>query len=388
MQVIRDDWTVVVYYKMEPYWQGMKTFENYFNYLEDTCKKLNEEVHCDVILWQLRHSYDELQHYNTILMTQHTRTRSRRRRGLINAVGSVANTLFGVLDEKFAEQYQKDITLIHDNEQHLASLWRNQTSIVEAEYNLLKRSEEAINKQHKLVNKHLIKIENAVNILNSEVFNISQANYMTLTAVAASNMIHELRNMQETLLNTVTDVYHGRFNFHLLSPEQLRNELSVIASQISSELTLPIDNIHVSLQNIYHLLNIKARMCEDYLLFEIKVPLVGRDSFEIFHLIPVPTATNHSKMIDTIPISEFLAINLAKDAYITMIKEDISSCHQQEQTYLCQLKKPVYHLKQEESLCELDINKKQCKTVVHPCINKWVELNTINKYLYFCCENK
>lgn len=386
MQVIRDDWTVVVYYKMEPYWQGMKTFERYYHHLEDTCKTLNEQVNCDVILWQLRHGYNELQHYNTILMTQHSSTRARRRRGLINAVGSVANSLFGVLDEKFAEQYQKDITLIHDNQQHLASLWRNQTSIVEAEYNVLKRSEDAINKQNKLVNKHLLKIENAVNILNAEVNNISQSNYMALTAVAASNMIHELRNIQESLLDTVTDVYHGRFNFHLLSPEQLRNELRVIASQISNELTLPIENIHTNVQNIYHLLNIKARMCNDYLLFEIKVPLVSRDSFEIFHLIPVPTATNHSKMIDTVPISEYLAVSLAKDAYITMKKEDVASCQQQEKTYLCQLKKPVYHLKQEESLCDYDIDKKQCKTVIRPCINKWVELNTLNKYLYFCCE--
>lgn len=34
---------------------------------------------------------------------------SRQRRGLINGVGYVAKSLFGVLDERFAEQYKKDI---------------------------------------------------------------------------------------------------------------------------------------------------------------------------------------------------------------------------------------------------------------------------------------
>lgn len=71
MQIIRDDRTIVVYYDMEPYWQGVKTFEKYFTYLQDTRGKLHEQFQCDVIIWQLRHSYAVLQHFNTILMSQH-----------------------------------------------------------------------------------------------------------------------------------------------------------------------------------------------------------------------------------------------------------------------------------------------------------------------------
>ncbi|CAK1583973.1 unnamed protein product [Parnassius mnemosyne] len=208
---------------------------------------------------------------------------------------------------------------------------------------------------------------------------MSQVNQLTLTALAASNMIQELRSVRESLLDTITDIYHGRFNFHLLSPEQLRNELGIIASQISKELALPIENILATLESIYHLLTIKARICEEYLLFEIKVPLNSRDSFEIFHLIPVPTKINNSKMVNTILISKYVAINLAKDAYIVMGIDEISSCSQQNDKYICQLKKPVYHLSQDEKFRDFDNSKQQCKTVVDSCNNKWTELNDINK---------
>ncbi|XP_045495960.1 uncharacterized protein LOC123694541 [Colias croceus] len=54
----------------------------------------------------------ELLYYNDVLLNQArepgARNRhARQRRGLINGVGYVANTLFGVLDERFAEQYNR-----------------------------------------------------------------------------------------------------------------------------------------------------------------------------------------------------------------------------------------------------------------------------------------
>ncbi|XP_062529148.1 uncharacterized protein LOC134200372 [Bombyx mori] len=81
-------------------------------------------------------------------MNQHLNEHYRQRRGFINGVGYLANSLFGVLDEHFAEKYSQDIELVKLNEQDLVSLWKNQTSIVESEYNLLKRTEEVMSKQH------------------------------------------------------------------------------------------------------------------------------------------------------------------------------------------------------------------------------------------------
>lgn len=130
-------------------------------YLKNICSS-NKITQCDVVRLQLRHGYEELEHYNSILLGQQMH-RLRRRRGLINGVGYVARSLFGILDKDFAENYQKDIDLIRKDQKHLALLWKNQTSIVEVELNVIKRVETALEKQHRLINQHIINCNPGMN---------------------------------------------------------------------------------------------------------------------------------------------------------------------------------------------------------------------------------
>jgi hypothetical protein len=151
MQLVRDEWKLVAYYDMSPYWEGIIAYKKYNDQLENICKQVKTLSHCNVILLQLRHSYDELQYYDRVLSTHKLNKETRKKRGLVNGVGNIASALFGVLDDRFAEQYQKDIGLLRENEKHVVTMWKNQTSLVEAEYNMLLRTRDTIQKQHKLI---------------------------------------------------------------------------------------------------------------------------------------------------------------------------------------------------------------------------------------------
>ncbi|KAH9639101.1 hypothetical protein HF086_009070 [Spodoptera exigua] len=274
MQLIRDDWKIVTYYDMKPFWQGTEACSKYLSYLEQLCNKFKETSHCDVIQVQLKQEFSELEYYNHLLLSQHSSTRRardlrRRKRGLINGVGYLANDLFGVLDERFAEQYKQDIQSIHDNEDHLLSLLKQQTTVIEAEYNILKRNGQAINKQHKMLNTLSIKLDKIENVLLNESERNRIMNDFSTGAIATSNVLRQLKTIQTSLLDTVTDVYHGRLNIHLLSPEQLKDTLNTISSHLSKDLTLPINNLQINFKNIYHLLTVKARMTEEFLIFEL-----------------------------------------------------------------------------------------------------------------------
>lgn len=231
---------------MEPYWDAMNALQKYSRFLKDTCETIKTQVHCDIIILQLRHGFSELEYYNHLLLSQHSSTRQtslrvlRTLRGLVDGVGYVANSLFGVLDERFAEQYKKDITLLRDNAKHMASLWKNQTSIVEAEYNLLKRTEDTMNQQHKMLHQHINHMDEAFKNLQQKVETNNIINDFNLGATIASNMLHNLKGMQDMLLDTITDIHQGRFNLHMLTPEQLINELSTIASTLPRDVSRAI----------------------------------------------------------------------------------------------------------------------------------------------------
>ncbi|XP_073964611.1 uncharacterized protein [Choristoneura fumiferana] len=385
MQLIRSEWKLVVFYELKPYWQGIEALQQYISTLDRTWTDAQLQSQFSAVLLQLRHGVTELEYYNQLLMSHNVQTQSthaRKRRGIINAIGYLAGDLFGVLDERFAEQYKKDIQLIRLNQKHIVNLWKNQTSIVEAQHNLLRRVEVIMNQQHKELHLHMTALENSLQETKKSAQTNLILNELAMGALVASNMLNNLRNIQNALLETVTDIYHGRFNLHLLTPAQLIEELSKISSQLEKDVSLPVDNIHFNLQQVYGLLKIKTRMLQEFIIFEIKLPLISRESYEIFKIIPIKKQQD-DKMVSLVPISSYVAINIKKDTFITMTENDVTTCYTQSDSYFCPSRKPEYLMTEDKSFCELE--NFECKTETEKCKNKWEESYTTNTYVYFCC---
>jgi hypothetical protein len=387
MQLVRDEWKLVAYYDMSPYWEGIIAYKKYNDQLENICKQVKTLSHCNVILLQLRHSYDELQYYDRVLSTHKLNQETRKKRGLVNGVGNIASALFGVLDDRFAEQYQKDIGLLRENEKHVVTMWKNQTSLVEAEYNMLLRTRDTIQKQHKLIHQHLLTLENDTTAMARELTATERISQFTVIAMAANNLLTHLKTLQDTLLETITNIANEKMNVHIINPQQLQKQLNIISGQLLSDLTLPIDNIQTNLQNIYQVLKMKARMTDQYMIFEIRIPLITRDRYALYNIIPVPHSSARN-MISVIPIEKYVAINLQKDAYMPLQEKDLQNCILRDTLmYMCYLKVPIYKMSNDKDLCIKDEkDNQQCKTNIGACQNEWISLSSPNHYLYFCCD--
>jgi hypothetical protein len=57
MHLMRDEWKLIVFYDMDPYWHGIQAFKHYIASLENICANNEKRQYCDVILLQLRHGY-------------------------------------------------------------------------------------------------------------------------------------------------------------------------------------------------------------------------------------------------------------------------------------------------------------------------------------------
>ncbi|CAF4831148.1 unnamed protein product [Pieris macdunnoughi] len=387
LTAVRDDWRLIVYYDTYPYQEGTAALMKDIQYLKTICSMIKEQLtHCDGITLQLEHEFDEMKHYNDIVIMSNSfdTGAKRQRRGLIDGVGYVANSLFGLLDHRFAEKYEKDIDLLRENENHLFKLWKNQTSVVEAELNLMKRMESTMTKQHKIVNQKLNNLENSNLILKQKIQNASFISDFITSAFITNNLLYNLRRIQDFILDTVTNIYSGKLDFHLISPKQLRSELNLISAQLPSDLALPVDNFHF--QDIYSLLKVKTKNTKKYLIIEIRIPLVERNIYEIFNLISIPRISNGS-METVIPTSNLVGINIQKDSYITISESDFQSClNQNPTTMFCHIRNPIRHLKDDHDLCKTIPNTRICQTTFSPCRNHWRELSSPNKYYSFCCK--
>ena len=98
----------------------------------------------------------------------------------------------------------------------MLNLYKEQTSIVEGEYNILKRNENIMNKQFTLINKHIQETNEQIHQDRSNVLNVMS------TALAANLIIANIRRTRQLLLDLVTDVEDGRVDAHLRKPGQLQ----------------------------------------------------------------------------------------------------------------------------------------------------------------------
>ncbi|KAJ8714023.1 hypothetical protein PYW08_007643 [Mythimna loreyi] len=104
-------------------------------------------------------------------------------------------------------------------------------------------------------------------------------------------------------------------------------------------------------------------------------------------IIPIPQIVGNSSMVIVTPIAEYVAINLKKDSYLPMTTYDVQTClRDDDDTYLCQIEKPIYHLKNEEKLCQVEPKSSKCMISITSCSNQWKTLHHTNNYAFFCCS--
>lgn len=385
LQHIRDEWKLIVYYNMSSFWQGVDDINLYITHLKKVCRKMYspQEKQYEGVILQLEHQLNEIIHYNQILKFQNR----RHKRGLINGVGNAASYLFGVLDDKFAEQYKKDIEKTTINENHLQNLIRNQTLVVESEYNILRRHERIVDAQFHLL---WLSLRNVSSDINHTRLDNQKGLFITSSTLSASIILTNLRSIQQSLIDTITDVTHGRIDTHLLSPEQLETQVNTITRQLQGDLIVPDkDNI----RDLYKILRVFAKVIDNYLIMEFKIPLITNEVYELDKIISLPFKKDSNTYRVNIR-HPYLAFNLRKDIALLLTQQDLQTCiHASLDNILCPIDKPIYDMKARQSICDLkmvnmELNQETpCILEQSTCGDKWIKLqHTQNDWLYACCE--
>ncbi|CAK1602188.1 unnamed protein product [Parnassius mnemosyne] len=226
------------------------------------------------------------------------------------------------------------------------------------------------------------KVESAVEIMMATDFfnSASFATYLPL---------NNMRTMQEMLFDSLTDVYKGHMDVHLLSPVELMKQLNMISGRLPKSLSLPVNNPREDIKDIYKLLYVKARVTSNYFLFEVHVPLISDDEFLLYRAIPLPMKTE-TETTTVLVQSPYIAVNFQKDNYISITENDIKMCIQlKERRYICHKNLPVFNLHNKNAPCEALLLshgvKPPCDVKKTTCVDAWIALHSPNSWLVICC---
>lgn len=386
VQLIHDEWRLLVYYNLTTFWQSTAKIERYVQYLTQLCESIAQEP-CNSTIKQLKFEINQLNEYNTLLRSHH----DRKRRGYINGVGNLARTLFGILDSDFAKKYAQDIQKIQSNEQYSLQLIKNQTLIVEAEHNIIKKNEEFVKKQLKLIKSFITETKKNTNLNEARYRTVKIMNDINAGAITARSLISVLRRNQQMLLDALTDIYRGHLDMNLFTPEQLSKHLNHIAGIISKRLTTHIkDSIIANIRDIYKLIYVKARLSDQYLLFELHIPIISHDDYTLFYSIPITRQVSIDQCQAIATTTKYMGVNFVKNTYIQMEEVDLQQCTTlEDESFVCHAYTPIRNLHRPTASCEAkmlshEANNVTCDLKTKRCNDQWTKLERPNIWLYNC----
>ena len=238
----------------------------------------------------------------------------------------------------------------------------------------------------------IIETETNMNLerIRSEQEIITATTYLNSASFTAYLLISKLKYFQEMLLNTLTNVYQGHIDVHLITPVVLTEQLQEIAGRLPRTLSLPIDDIREDIKDIYRLLYVKARVTENYFFLEIHFPLISDDDYTLYRVIPLPIKWNQETTYMQMS-SKYIAVNFRKNLYLSLTEADLKQCLQQKQNnFICHKNLPVYNLHNNNGPCEAKLlshhSTLPCDVTRMPCKDAWIELHAPNSWLVVCCD--
>ncbi|XP_037959252.1 uncharacterized protein LOC119688653 [Teleopsis dalmanni] len=375
VQMVTGEWKMVVYYELAPVETQYNTFVNGIFTLDKLCIKLQQGSACHTLVGTFEHTRDDILQEKILLNNR------RDKRGAINLVGNVAKTLFGVLDSNYAENMAQTINQLKEDNNHLARLLQNQTSIIDSTLNILKRDEVTVNNQ---LGQLQDQISQVLNRIDNETEQIKITQIFLSIAIQLTLMDANLQRIQAEIINVLIDSHHGKISPLLLSPQQLKNEIKHIRSHIPLSRRFPVNQD--DLVQLYRIMEISGAVTKEQIIVVIKVPLIDSYDMELFRILHIPTVINNTNLTIKSDVS-FTAVNTFRVQYIPLRENELDNCQiPNKEVYICSRKHIKLGRYAETHTCEIELfnNRTATSCRLTQLSNKmvWTKMEQTNQWIY------
>ncbi|XP_060874003.1 uncharacterized protein LOC132947788 [Metopolophium dirhodum] len=339
----------------------------------EMCSRLDNifKVMFQEISLQREKMYESIGRYTE--QSETTTYTSRKRRGLINFVGSAMKTLFGVCDEECAKESVEEIGKIERTNERMLHILKDQTTVVKSTVKGISTTSDEINKLYnELVNKK--------DIIN-EVINKTN----TLEALVLSNKIHGIftallsqYSMETQSIGAIiTAARTGVIHPSLMTPREMADHLTQIKLTLPINLNLPMGTNPNEIYELSKITKMAVFYKDSQIVFVIKLPLVTELELTLFRILPIPQPVetmingmknkNHSIVLK--PEFQYVAITKNREQYTTFTETQLLHCTETEIFTICPEFSPVVH-SNNKNPCEIalfknpDVLPETCETGV------------------------
>lgn len=375
------DWRLVTYVNLSVY-------EEEFQYLKDAVQKAHDVCNwwyrnitdeCQVALNQTDKVLAEINEYDTKWFIKKTNnTLNRKKRGLINIIGSLQKSLFGTLAEEDAQLYLKEFRNLRRHDRKQNDIIKRQTTLINSAINTMNIT---LRRANNIIGT-FAKPEKDLSNLSTRTHTNAIFNYILL-------LIVQFQSKQKLLIDAI-GLSQGSANHPgLIPPAVFYNELQKIRTKITAQnLDLPLTLNENAISMFYHISTAEARIMEDQLIISFTLPLVNTKEYNLYKATSLPYKVRDNLYSYIVPQHEYVAMDVLKENYLPISNSELDDCIQiSEKSIICKLTFPEMYTRSSKS-CEIIIlrNEKitdECNIrITNLTSEMWIHLKQPNTYVY------
>ncbi len=261
---------------------------------------------------------------------------SRKRRGLINAGGSVLKFLFGVSTEDDMSGFNKRIDKVAADSKDLVHISEIHTSV-------LKNLDHGVKRNTKRLSEVVIKVANATSSFKKWRLNIHSQLTLSASARILQAEFSQTRHVVGEVLQAVMLLERGQLHPTLVKPSLFLPILSGIRAQLPSGLDYLLPPTLKTLRKFYEFCHVELLAVGENIRMVITIPLKQVDeTFYLYKIYPWPTAVlNNTALVIETPTNHF-ALSADKKSYVELTESELDRCRNYGVVQVCELNVMVY----------------------------------------------
>jgi len=319
------------------------------NNLVNACKAIKSSL-CEKYQNILSHLYDEItdqrdKMYSSLGKSNQEEDEilNRRKRGLMNFMGTGMHYLFGVCDDECSTKTSDAIMRTEKSGTNVLHITKQQTTVLKA---TIQQIEKTINQSQTLYADLKETETNFVNNLK-KLGNTTETIMQVLQSTELQNIYTLLINLYayetSTLNQIVLAARSGVIHSSLMTIQDIAKALTSIKNRFTSrKLEIPMGTKPSEVYELQKITKMTVFYGNNRIVFITKIPLVTDTEFTTFSIIPLPTRTDG---LDTLMVIDsatpYAAITKDRRQYTTFSNEQMNECTQTDIYRICSTDQPV-----------------------------------------------
>lgn len=321
-----DTYTILYHIDLSTYFKIATTIKKYSNIAEKNCYKLNSTT-CNVVIKSIKNQLEyihrdemDIRSYQQNQLKSNMNTHVRQKRS-IESIGSAFHWMFGLMDADTAREYDNKINNIINETERIKFTSQDNTIFIKETIGHMNNTFATVHEQMEAINDKINSHQSRLEAWNIKLSALEIEAEILKTGIVLQNLITEHRASSSLLLKSLENAMSNKIN-QLIPSQKLALDLFSIYQILPMNQMLPINFTVENPLSIFKYSKTSASLFGKRYLLEITIPIIERQQYAAYEIIPIPTIVDNKALIIN-PSMKFVLINTGGSEYIPITKSEL-----------------------------------------------------------------